>query len=70
MSKKSWRQEFRKKSCDGKVKHKSMLSAEFILNQMKPDPKLNIYKCIFCQSYHIGNSTPLKQEEDADTKEE
>lgn len=47
-----------KKACLGKVKHKSMLAAEFVLNRMKgPNShRLEIYKCKFCHWYHIGHN--------------
>lgn len=44
----------RKHGCDGKVKHKTLLAAEYYLNSMPPNKYLTIYKCEFCNCYHIG----------------
>lgn len=48
-----------KNSCLGKVKHKTMLSAQTDLNSLlkiaKKEHSLTIYKCDFCKYLHIGN---------------
>lgn len=51
---------FAKKACLGKIKHKSMLSAEYILNRMggKNVHLLEIYKCVVCNFFHIGHNKP------------
>lgn len=48
-----------KKGCDGKVKHKSMLSANEYLYNSKEN--LEIYECRFCGNYHLGH--PKRKEE-------
>lgn len=47
-----------KKGCFGKIPHKSMLAADFILSKMngRDSHKLEIYKCKFCSWYHIGHN--------------
>lgn len=49
-----------KKSCLGKVQHKSMLAAQYILDRMggKDSHLLEIYKCTFCKCFHIGHNKP------------
>jgi hypothetical protein len=49
---------FAEKSCMGKVPHKSMLAAEYIFDRMsgKNSHLLEIYKCSFCEYYHIGHN--------------
>jgi len=49
--------ELAKKACFGKIGHGSMLAAQFILDKMggKDGALLGIYKCQFCDKYHIGH---------------
>lgn len=49
--------ELAKKACFGKIAHGSMLAAEFILSRMggKDSQLLEVYKCPFCDKYHIGH---------------
>lgn len=57
------RTNFRKKSCDGKIKHESYLAAEYYLyNISSRSEEVEIYKCIFCNKFHLGHTTksPLK----------
>jgi hypothetical protein len=42
-------------SCDGKVKHKSRLSAELYIEHSSSGSQQNIYKCKYCKTFHIGN---------------
>jgi hypothetical protein len=39
--------------CAGKVKHKSMVSAELVL-KINSNKDQVIYECEFCKDYHIG----------------
>lgn len=57
------RHEIAKRTCYGKIKHKSWLAAEYIFNQMrgKDSHLLEIYSCPFCKKYHIGHN---KQKEE------
>lgn len=48
-----------KKGCLGKVKHKSLLAAEYVLDEMRDRAVMNIYKCRFCHHYHIGHDKDL-----------
>jgi hypothetical protein len=41
------------KKCAGKVKHKNMLSAEYVRDNNPQDKNANIYECE-CGYYHIG----------------
>jgi len=56
-----------KKACLGKVKHKSMLAAEFVLNKMKgPNSySLEIYSCRFCNFFHIGHNHKKEYEKNS-----
>lgn len=49
---------FAKKACLGKIKHKSMLSAEYVLNRMygRDVHLLEIYRCVICKNFHIGHN--------------
>ena len=47
-----------RKMCLGKRQHKSLLSAEHVLSLprgTKKNENLEIYKCEFCEFYHIGH---------------
>lgn len=46
-----------KKGCFGKVKHKTKLAAEYVFDEMRGRHSgiLSIYKCAFCNFYHIGH---------------
>lgn len=56
----SGKRKYIEKSCLGKVQHKSFLAAEYILDRMngKNSHLLEIYKCSFCEYYHIGHNNP------------
>ena len=48
--------QFRKSSCDGKLKHRSKLAAEYYLNNISHRQEdLEVYFCIFCSNYHLGH---------------
>jgi len=49
-----------KNACLGKIQHKSMLAAEYVLSRMsgKDSHLLEIYRCRFCKFYHIGHNKP------------
>lgn len=57
-----------KSACLGKIKHKSMLAAEYTLDRMRLNVKdnhlLEVYKCEFCKFYHIGHNYKNKNAED------
>lgn len=45
-----------KRQCLGKVAHKTLSSAEYVLDRMRAVGEiLEIYKCTFCKQYHIGH---------------
>ena len=46
----------RRKMCDGKTQHKSLLAAEYVLNQYRNDSTIGIYKCPFCKFHHLGHN--------------
>lgn len=50
--------ELAKKTCFGKIQHKSLLSAKHILDKMngKDSHLLEIYECPFCDFFHIGHN--------------
>ena len=52
-----------KNACYGKIQHRSMLAAQYILNRMngKNSHLLEIYKCPFCKTFHIGHNRLLEQ---------
>ncbi len=54
-----------KRMCLGKIKHKSMLSAEYVFYAMgrRNNNLLEIYKCPLCHYFHIGNNN--KKNEDS-----
>lgn len=56
-----------KRGCFGKIQHKSMLSAEYVLSRMKSKKSgiLGIYKCTFCDFYHIGHDNKKENYEKA-----
>lgn len=62
-----------KSSCSGKIKHGSMLAAQYILDNMitrdKKSHLLEVYKCRFCNKYHIGhnNSEEINTKKKNDT---
>ncbi len=47
-----------KKGCFGKDKYKSKLAAEYVFDNFKgrANAILEIYKCTFCNNYHIGHN--------------
>lgn len=51
--------------CFGKIKHKSFLSAEYTLSQLKGKEShlLEIYNCPFCKTFHIGHNRKKGQDE-------
>jgi len=42
----------RDSSCEGKRKHETFRAAEM---ERRKDKSLTIYKCPFCQYYHVGH---------------
>lgn len=42
------------KSCAGKVKHKTLLGAEYARDSNPQNKDANVYQCIECGFYHIG----------------
>ncbi len=52
------RNELKKRQCDGKLKHTSILAANEYLYQSKDD--MEVYKCKFCDGYHLGHSKNSK----------
>lgn len=55
-----------KSTCLGKVKHKSMLAAQEVLDIMeikrgRKGEEINIYTCQFCGDLHIGHLPKLKK---------
>lgn len=50
--------ELAKKSCFGKIQHKSLLSAKHIFDKMngRDSHLLEIYECSFCGFFHIGHN--------------
>lgn len=44
------------KSCAGKIKHKSLLAAQYFLDEYHTDELAEIYTCRCCHSFHIGSS--------------
>lgn len=55
-----------KSSCHGKIQHRSMLAAQYILDRMcvrgKKSHLLEIYKCPFCNTLHIGHNIHKDEE--------
>lgn len=51
-----------KNKCAGKIAHTTLSSAEYILSRMKlkPNEIMEIYKCKFCDNYHIGHKVGTK----------
>lgn len=48
---------FRKLSCEGKVAHASLLSAQYCFDEYRGDRRnLEIYHCVFCKKYHLGHN--------------
>jgi hypothetical protein len=47
-----------KAMCLGKDKHKSKLAAEYIVDNFKGrnDPTVEIYRCSFCDGWHVGHN--------------
>ena len=43
----------------GKIKHTTILSAEYVRDQMK-DYTLDIYRCKFCTGFHLGHRKKSK----------
>lgn len=60
------RHEIAKRTCYGKIKHKSRLAADYVLSQMsgKDCHLLEIYKCPFCKFFHIGHNKQKDLEND------
>ena len=58
MTKKTSNKGVLRNSCLGKIRHKSLLAAEYTLSKMrgKESHLLEIYPCKFCKSYHIGHN--------------
>lgn len=49
-----------RKSCDGKIAHDSKLSAQYYLDELTSNRNAEIYKCKFCEKYHIGKAKKKK----------
>lgn len=51
--------EKQKYSCDGKVKHIAMTTAEIAAQETKPKRGhyMEVYKCEFCDHFHVGNKS-------------
>jgi hypothetical protein len=60
--KKRHNKELAKSACYGKLKHRSMLAAQYILDRMsgRKSHLLEIYKCSFCNAFHIGHNRLLE----------
>lgn len=56
------RLESMKKACFGKIQHKSMLAAQYYLDNLghRDKANLNIYKCPYCHFYHLGHNKKKK----------
>lgn len=50
-----------KNGCDGKVKHKSLLSAQLYLENSTQRENQKIYQCRSCKNYHIGKTKQAKK---------
>jgi hypothetical protein len=48
------------KSCAGKVKHKTILGAEYALAENRQNKNASVYKCKECDFFHIGTSATKK----------
>lgn len=59
MSKKSTLKYFQKQSCINKVSHTSLIDGINVLlkQRAKGYDVNNVYKCFFCNKYHIGHYT-------------
>lgn len=51
----------RRVSCSGKARHKTADFAEVAAVKMrkKTGDHFNVYKCRFCNGYHIGHKSPV-----------
>lgn len=49
------------KQCAGKVKHKSLLGAEYAFANNSQNQNANIYKCKYCLDFHIGTRALQKK---------
>jgi rubrerythrin len=60
--KKRHNKERAKSACYGKIQHRSMLAAQYILDRMngRKSHLLEIYKCPFCNTFHIGHNRLLE----------
>ncbi len=47
------------RGCDGKTKHTSLTSAQYVQSQLTFQPNAEIYECKVCGFLHIG--TPSKK---------
>lgn len=48
------------KQCAGKIKHKSILGAEYALSINRHGKNAQVYKCNICFDYHIGTRAKNK----------
>lgn len=46
-----------KTGCFGKKRYHSEAVANYVLDEFRDKRFLNVYKCKFCDGYHIGNVT-------------
>ena len=53
-----------KKACLGKIQHRSMLAAQYIFDRMYGNGShlLEIYKCSYCKTFHIGHNKAKEAE--------
>jgi len=52
----------RRDGCNGKVRHKNLLSAQVAMTKTK-NAQVEVYKCRICKHFHIGRSSaPWRKE--------
>jgi hypothetical protein len=52
----------RRDGCTGKVRHKTLLSAQIAVKKTK-NAQVQVYKCDTCKHFHIGRSRDLWKKE-------
>lgn len=52
----------RRDGCKGKVRHKTLLSAQVATKKTK-NAQVQVYKCPICQHFHIGRSSSAWKKE-------
>lgn len=53
-----------KRSCDGKTKYKYHSAAKYAFDSHNTKLDIHIYKCEFCNDYHIGRKPKIKKQYD------